>query len=77
MRLPNSNRIFGGDTPLAYMVSGGVPAMQTVRRLLDARRAACDGGTPLTVVVRRYDTHRLISVEIQRTRQRARPHRGR
>jgi hypothetical protein len=36
--LPNSNRIFGGNTPLAYMIKGGVPAMQTVRRLLDARR---------------------------------------
>jgi hypothetical protein len=36
--LPNSNRIFGGRTPLAYMLSGGVPAMHTVRRLLDARR---------------------------------------
>jgi hypothetical protein len=36
--LPNANRLFGGDTPLAYMVRGGVPALQTVRRLLDARR---------------------------------------
>jgi len=38
VRLPNTNRLFGGDTPLAYMVRGGVPALQTVRRLLDARR---------------------------------------
>lgn len=38
IRLPNSNRIFGGQTPLSYMMRGGVPAMQTVRRLLDARR---------------------------------------
>lgn len=38
MRLPNSNRIFAGETPLAYMMKGGVVAMQTVRRLLDARR---------------------------------------
>jgi hypothetical protein len=38
VRLPNSNRIFGGRTPLDYMVRGGVPAMQIVRRLLDARR---------------------------------------
>jgi hypothetical protein len=38
VRLPNSNRIFGGTTPLAYMLRGGAPAMQTVRRLLDARR---------------------------------------
>ncbi len=38
VRLPNNNRIFGGRTPLDYMVRGGVPAMQIVRRLLDARR---------------------------------------
>lgn len=38
IKLPNSNRIFGGRTPLDYMLRGGVPAMQLVRRLLDARR---------------------------------------
>lgn len=38
VKLPNANPIFGGRTPLAYMLAGGVPAMQTVRRLLDARR---------------------------------------
>jgi hypothetical protein len=38
VQLPNSHRLFGGDTPLAYLVRGGVPALQTVRRLLDARR---------------------------------------
>ena len=38
IQLPNSNRIFGGQTPLKYMINGGQPAMQTVRRLLDARR---------------------------------------
>ena len=38
IRLPNSNRIFGGQAPLVYMTKGGLPAMQTVRRLLDARR---------------------------------------
>jgi len=38
VRLPNGNRIFVGSTPLAYMMKGGAPAMQTVRRLLDARR---------------------------------------
>jgi len=38
--LPNSNAIFGGATPLAYMVTGGLLAMQTVRKLLDARRGA-------------------------------------
>ena len=36
--LPNSNAIFGGRTPLAYMIGGGLLAMQTVRKLLDARR---------------------------------------
>lgn len=38
-QLPNTNRLFGGETPLAYMMRGGVPALLTVRRLLDARRA--------------------------------------
>lgn len=38
VRLPNGNRIFAGQTPLAYMMKGGLLAMQTVRRLLDARR---------------------------------------
>lgn len=41
VRLPNANRIFGGETPLAFMMHGGISAMETVRRLLDARR----GGT--------------------------------
>ena len=39
MTRPNSNAIFAGQTPLAYLVAGGLPAMQVVRRLLDARRA--------------------------------------
>jgi hypothetical protein len=39
VHLPNTNRLFGGATPLAYMVKGGLPAIHTVRRLLDARRA--------------------------------------
>ncbi len=39
VRRPNSNSLFGGVTPLAYMIGGGLPAMQNVRRLLDARRA--------------------------------------
>lgn len=38
IRLPNANRIFAGRTPLAYMLAGGLPAFETVRRLLDARR---------------------------------------
>jgi hypothetical protein len=39
VHLPNANPVFGGETPLQYMIRGGLPAMQTVRRLLDARRA--------------------------------------
>jgi hypothetical protein len=38
VQLPNANRIFGGQSPLRFMMEGGLPAMQTVRRLLDARR---------------------------------------
>lgn len=38
IQMENSNPIFGGKTPLEYMLRGGLPAMQTVRRLLDARR---------------------------------------
>lgn len=38
VHLPNTNIIFGGRTPLAMMLGGGLLAMQTVRQLLDARR---------------------------------------
>jgi Antitoxin Xre/MbcA/ParS C-terminal toxin-binding domain len=38
VQLPNANRLFRGQAPLAYMLAGGLPAMQTVRRLVDARR---------------------------------------
>ena len=38
MQLPNTNPIFAGRTPLEYILSGGHRAMETVRRLLDARR---------------------------------------
>jgi hypothetical protein len=38
VQLPNSNPIFGGQAPLAYMLKGGVPSMLRVRQLLDARR---------------------------------------
>jgi len=38
VNLPNTNQIFEGRTPLAYMLGGGLLAMQTVRQLLDARR---------------------------------------
>ncbi|MDX3893155.1 MbcA/ParS/Xre antitoxin family protein [Pusillimonas sp.] len=38
VHLPNRNALFGGRTPLAYMMEGGLIAMQAVRQLLDARR---------------------------------------
>ncbi|WP_338761413.1 antitoxin Xre/MbcA/ParS toxin-binding domain-containing protein [Massilia sp. METH4] len=38
IHLPNKNIIFGGRSPLAYMLAGGLLAMQTVRKLVDARR---------------------------------------
>lgn len=38
MRLPNTNPIFAGRAPLEYILRGGQRAMDTVRRLLDARR---------------------------------------
>jgi hypothetical protein len=38
MQLPNSNPIFAGRTPLDYILRGGAPAMDMLRRLLDARR---------------------------------------
>jgi Protein of unknown function (DUF2384) len=36
--LPNSNPMFEGEAPFAYMIRGGVPALLRVRQLLDARR---------------------------------------
>lgn len=38
VQLPNSNPTFGGRTPLACMLKGGLPSMIRVRQLLDARR---------------------------------------
>jgi hypothetical protein len=38
IKLPNTNALYGGRTPLAVMMSGGLIAMQTTRKLLDARR---------------------------------------
>ena len=38
MQLPNSNPIFAGRTPLDYILRGGTPAMDMLRRLVDARR---------------------------------------
>ncbi|MEY3264477.1 MAG: hypothetical protein RL717_1954 [Pseudomonadota bacterium] len=36
--LPNRHRLFGGSSPLAAMLAGGMLRMQSVRALLDARR---------------------------------------
>jgi hypothetical protein len=36
--LPNTNPMFGGDSPLNYVKKGGIPALMRVRQLLDARR---------------------------------------
>ncbi len=38
MQLPNKNRIFGGATPIEYLIRGGLPAFATLRKLLDGRR---------------------------------------
>ena len=38
VQLANTNPLFTGRTPLAYMLQGGMSAMEVVRRLLDARR---------------------------------------
>ena len=38
INLPNSNPMFSGESPLNYMIKGGVPALLRVRQLLDARR---------------------------------------
>ena len=38
VNLPNSNPMFAGEAPLAYMIRGGVPSLIRVRQLLDARR---------------------------------------
>src|SRR6266436_5812258 len=38
VQLPNENPMFEGETPLASMMKGGLPAMLRVRQLLDSRR---------------------------------------
>ncbi len=37
VKIPNANVMFSGQTPLSYMVLGGVGAMRNVRKLLDAQ----------------------------------------
>jgi len=38
IRMPNSNAIFGGRTPIAFLADTGLDGLLQVRRLLDARR---------------------------------------
>jgi len=38
VQLPNENPMFEGETPLTYVIKGGLPAMLRVRQLLDSRR---------------------------------------
>jgi len=38
INLPNSNAMFEGQPPLAYLIRGGIPAFVRVRQLVDARR---------------------------------------
>jgi len=38
VRLPNSNAVFGGASPLSLMMDAGIDGLYRVRRLLDARR---------------------------------------
>lgn len=38
VKLPNSNPVFAGATPLSLMIDGGIDALFRVRRLLDGRR---------------------------------------
>lgn len=37
VQIPNKGPLFYGKTPLQYMIEGGLPALQTVRRFLEAR----------------------------------------
>ena len=38
MKMPNSNALFGGATPIAFVLDAGLDALFQVRRLLDSRR---------------------------------------
>jgi hypothetical protein len=38
IKLPNTNPMFAGKTPMAFMIDGGIDSLHRVRRLLDARR---------------------------------------
>jgi hypothetical protein len=36
--MPNSNALFGGRTPLAFVLDTGIDGLFQLRRLLDGRR---------------------------------------
>lgn len=38
MRMPNTNPLFGGSTPVAFVADNGLDGLFQIRRLLDARR---------------------------------------
>jgi hypothetical protein len=38
MRMPNSNPLFGGRTPMAWVTDAGLDGLFQLRRLLDSRR---------------------------------------
>ncbi len=38
MRMPNTNVLFGGRSPLAFAADAGIDGLFQIRRLLDARR---------------------------------------
>jgi hypothetical protein len=38
MKMPNSNPLFGGGTPIAFVLDAGLDGLFQVRRLLDSRR---------------------------------------
>jgi hypothetical protein len=38
MQMPNTNPLFGGATPVAFVAANGIDALFQIRRLLDARR---------------------------------------
>jgi len=40
---PNGNALFGDQTPVAYMIESGIPALRNVRKLLNARCAGNAG----------------------------------
>ena len=38
LRMPNNNALFGGRTPLAFVLDAGIDGLFQLRRLLDSRR---------------------------------------